>query len=862
MRNINIDGEWTFRYALPSFYPDEKIKDEVVNLPHDYMIHSDVKKDAPAGPAMGYYTAGVASYSKNIDIPLEWEGERVFLAFDGVMQNATIEVNESKVCVHHYGYTPFQADITNYIVFGKSNKVIVTINPSMQPNSRWYTGAGIIRSVELVHTGQVHIEHDGVFVHTRKIDYSSDDKPQTAYMSIDINVCNHFSKDKLVKVEAEIKNVLDSADLRESDGFTLVQVPCGGRATAHINLRVNDPKLWSDVNPELYNVNVKITGLGDVGASIEIPNICEESVSNPKGQNGHASECEMLYDEYSTTTGIRTIFWDAANGLRINEKIIKLKGGCIHHDNGVIGAVSLYDSEYRKLTKLKKAGFNAVRIAHNPPSSVLLKVCDEIGMYVYDEAFDAWSMCKQPGDYNQFFEDHWREDIHSFVARDFNHPSVIIWSTGNEIMERGGKGRGYLLADKLASYIKELDNTRPVSNAVCSFWLNPSDDTMKNEYDKLQNICKSNDYQDVDLSWEYGTAAFVNSLDIVGYNYLDQLYNLDSKVFSERIIVGTESFPNQFDTVWNNVMERPNVIGDFTWTCVDYIGEAGIGRAAYVDEGDPLIEKGPWGLMSDTAQYPWRLANDADFDIIGNMLPQGAYRSIVWGSNETFLYSYSPENYGRHEIVSGWGWPYVSRCWNWKGYEGEKTDVVVYSNANEVELICNGKSIGRKPCGKSNKYTAVFTLCYEPGELEAISYDSDGSELSRARLVTAGSIAGIRLICGEESEDATKLTADGHNLCYVMVEIVDSNGFVVPDAEIKLNAIIDDSESDCSLAGFGSAAPKTEENYQAGSFTSYRGRALAVIRAGYKTGFATFKVSSSEYSELCAEVHLEIEDVK
>ncbi|MDE6674404.1 MAG: DUF4982 domain-containing protein, partial [Acetatifactor sp.] len=390
----------------------------------------------------------------------------------------------------------------------------------------------------------------------------------------------------------------------------------------------------------------------------------------------------------------------------------------------------------------------------------LLKACDRIGMYVFNEAFDAWGIAKQPGDYSQYFRDHWKEDLEAFIRRDRNHPSVLFWSTGNEIPERGGLNNGYQLALELAEHIRKLDQTRLVSNGLCTYWTGLDDKTVRENADPNSPAGMEHDLE------EY-SEPFVSMLDVVGYNYMDSVYKAHGKLYPERVILGTESFPMQIDQVWDKVEKFPFVIGDCTWTCFDYIGEAGIGKAAFLDPD----QQSPSPFVS---AFPWRLANDADYDINGNLLPQGVYRRIVWGSSQTGLYSYDPAVFDREEWVSAWGWPSVRTCWNWKGQEGKPVKVVAYSAAQEVELRLNGKVLDRKAAGKENRYMAVFDIVYEPGILTAVSF-SDGQEISSDTLYTTKAPAALRL-----TADRQALPADGHSVCYVEVEIVDEDGRVVP----------------------------------------------------------------------------------
>lgn len=859
MRNINIDQGWKFLPGTYNLIEDltGQSKARLVNLPHDFMLEGETSQEAPAGPAMGYYKGGIGSYTKYLDIPLEWKDEKIYLHFDGVMLNASVEINGSTAALHHYGYTPFQVDITPYVDFGESNRVTVTVNASMQPNSRWYTGAGIYRSVELVHTPRVHLAADGIFAYTKRIEYM-DGQPHEAFLAAEVTVVNDTAENHIVKVDVLLSPDNHSPDQRSGINDVIrsssLMVRAGSEAKALIPVTVKDPALWDAETPNLYKLSARLTDQG----------IFRTNLAPVPG--------EAMTDSNTVLFGIRTVTADSTYGLLVNGKPVKLKGGCIHHDNGVMGAVSLYDSEYRKLKIHKDNGYNAVRTAHNPPSAALLEACDRLGLYVFDEAFDAWGMAKQPGDYNQFFRDHWKEDIRAFILRDRCHPCVLIWSTGNEIPERGGLGDGYSLAAELAEYVRSLDSTRLVSNAMCSYWSGLDDGSLKDQLaarqkamsDGAENTQNAPDSAE-NTYWEDRSEAFLSCLDVVGYNYAEDRYEKAGRMYPERVIAGTESFPMEIDRVWELVEKLPYVIGDFTWTSFDYIGEAGIGKSVYLESDDPMVQKDSMAILwSHSSKYPWRLANDADFDINGVTMPQGNYRKIVWGSQETFLYSYNPADYGKTEVISKWGWPNVSACWNWAGQEGKPVRVVVYSSAEETELFLNGTSLGRRPAGKIRRFTASFDITYQPGVLEAVSYEN-GTEVSRCSMVTTGAPAAIRL-CQDENTpasavqnanqpenapgsaagDSVCLRADGSSLSYISVEIVDAQGRLVPDASIALSAKVTGSGS---LAGFGSANPVTSENYTTGHFTSYRGRALAVIRSGYAPGTVTLTIGSDSLEE-------------
>ncbi len=828
MRSQNIDQGWQFQHQrIYDGFPDQDKEKSIreVNLPHDYMIESNVSEEAAAGSASGFYTEGVASYTKHIEIPREWEQEEIYLHFDGVMMNATVDINGSKAILQHNGYIPFSVNITPYIYFGKTNRVTVIVNPSMQPNSRWYTGAGIFRSVELLHMPKLHIANDGIYGYTKGIEYDTQGNPAFAHLHTEIEVHNETLENKIALVEVYLTE--DGSEKVILSRKQKMQVnPCT-IDTAYLNLTLENPALWDVETPNLYRLHARVTDLGAFKTHFV-----------PRAEN--------TIDESSVLFGIKTVTADVNHGLRINGKTVKLKGGCLHHDNGMLGAVSLYNTEYRKISILKKIGFNAVRTTHNPPSAALIEACDRLGMYVFDEAFDSWGIMKQPGDYNQYFDTDWEKDLTAFMKRDRNHPSVIIWSTGNEIPERGGMNNGYTLATRLAKAAHILDPSRPISNAICSYWSGLDDELSQENVKKMMgdvsvdaSSLQNADGGKNDTSWEEYSEAFTNGLDIVGYNYMEDKYPLDHKIYPERVILGSENYPKEIGVHWPMIESTPYVIGDFTWTAFDYIGEAGIGKSLFLEPDDPLLQIGPFALMSSGSKFPWRLANDADVDINGAILPQGTYRSIIWGSDKTFLYSYTPAVIGKTELISNWGFTDITKNWNWKNSDHKPVQVAVFSNGDEVELFQNGTPIGK--CKAGERLAAdlpksfLFDLTYISGDLEAVSY-KNGKELSRDTLKTTGSVKRIRLL-----PEKNEMSANGHDVTYVRVELVDENDMVVPDSDMKLHASIDQA---ASLSAFGSSNPITAENYTTGSFTSYRGAATAIIRSGYQAGSCTLTVSA------------------
>ena len=810
MKSVAINEKWTFRGGfLDSVGMLASDLGTIVNLPHDGMIGTPVSPDAPAGVDMGYFTGGLSNYTKYVFFPKEWEKECVGLKFDGVMMNATVDVNGSQVAHWHNGYAPRFVDLTDYVTFGEENRITINVNTSMQPNSRWYTGSGLYRGAELVHGPRVHVMADGIFAYTKEV------ADGHAFLEVLVEVENAGLGNRMAEVTVSLSE--DGSGEVVATTKRVILVGAGKTETARMTMTVAAPKLWDAENPNLYQVKatVKDTGL--------------YRTHFVKGE-------EVTTDEASTLFGIRTISADPVRGLLINGKSVKLKGGCLHHDNGLLGSVTLTTVEERKVRKLKEVGFNAIRTAHNPPSAALIEACNRVGMYVFDEAFDAWAMGKRGGDYNQFFASDWEKDLTAFVKRDRTAPCVILWSTGNEIPERGGLSNGYERATMLAEKIRSLDGTRPVSNGICSFW-SGLDDAMAAGQNQAQNA--SDDYGTT--LWERCTEPFTNGLDVVGYNYMEDLYERDHEMFPERVILGSENFPKEIGFRWPMVERLPYVIGDFTWTAWDYLGEAGIGKAAYFDVDDETAPKNPWDLMPQgTSPYPWRLANDADFDITGRMLPQGAYRSIVWGSEKTYLYSMHPDTFGKRELTSMWGFPGVLSNWNYSGREGDGIELVVFSGAEEVEVLVNGESIGRKAVSKERPLpnSVRFNTVYQPGKVVAISYVG-GKEVSRGELETTGAPAKIRVVPEEK-----QAKADGEGVIFVGIEIVDQEGHIVPDAKVSLRATVTGA---CTLAGFGSANPITEEDYTDAQATTFAGRAMVILRTGYQAGNCKLTVEAEGF---------------
>jgi beta-galactosidase len=765
----NLDRQWKFHAANSSsnswwITPETSM----VDLPHDYSITLERDPNSPGGASNGFFPGGSVVYEKKVFIPEEWRDKEVMLEFEGVYMNATVRFNNQIVAQHPYGYTGFHCNLTPYLLFGRDNVIRVTVNNTSMPNTRWYSGTGIYRHVWLLVGEKVHIAPWGIFAKTPVV------TDEASTVDVAVTVENHSAAAERVVVRSTIFDA-DGKQVAEAESST--EAASGSKAEAKLELNVLHPNLWSDENPYLYTLKTELLREGAV------------------------------IDRTETMIGIRSISFDPKNGFQLNGKTLKLKGGCVHHDCGILGSAAYDRAEERKIQLLKDSGFNAVRCAHNPPSPAFLDACDRLGMLVIDEAFDCWREGKNPYDYNAHFEDWWQRDMASMILRDRNHPSIIMWSTGNEIVERDGRSEGYEYARRLADFVRSLDDTRAVTNALCGIGPDPM---VSGLAANMLEIPEGYDY------WAELSQQFVEPLDVVGYNYLLNRYEKDGERYPERIICGTETFPKEAFDYWEAVERLPYVIGDFVWTSLDYIGEAGIGHVWYNGEKNFL------------GNYPWHTAFCGDIDICGFKRPQSYYRDCVWGiSKAPYIAVYKPEHYGKTADISRWGWPDVVSSWTWPGFEEKPIVIDVYCTDSEVELLLNGKSLGRKPAGKANKYIAQFETTYEPGVLEAIGYEN-GSPVSRQVLRTAGAPAQLRL-----TPDRSSLDAVFGDLSYITVELLDAEGNLCHHAD---NLIYFTASGAGSVLAVGNGDPRSEEKYVGNQRRIYEGRAMVVVRGNGKKG--------------------------
>ena len=748
-------------------YNDSKWR--IVNLPHDWSIEDlPDQSDSVIGPfasksigatATGYTVGGIGWYRKHFTLK-NIANKKVSIYFDGVYMNSDVWINGHHLGNHPYGYTPFYYDLTPYLKQNGENILAVRVR-NQGKNSRWYSGSGIYRHVWLTITNPVHVEQWGVYITTPAISKTS------AIINVTTNLAGIDDMKGFNNLKLRTK-VLDAKNNVVTTNETIVPVSQSPDISIAQTLQVSHPQLWSPESPYLYHAATDIL------------------------------QDEKTIDHVVTNFGIRSISITADKGFLLNGKSIKLRGGCIHHDNGPLGSATIDHAEERRVELLKKFGFNAVRTSHNPPSQQFLDACDRLGIIVLDEAFDMWERGKNPQDYHLYFDTSWKKDIDAMVLRDRNHPSVVFWSIGNEINERADSS-GLVIEKNLRDEVKSLDSTRPVTEAICFFWDHPK------------------------YKWDTTAAAFA-LLDVGGYNYQWREYEKDHEKYPERIMMGTESFPREAFENWQQVEQHPYVIGDFVWTAMDYLGETGIGHAT-TD-----------GKEGFTMTFPWFNSWCGDIDLIGGKKPQSYYRDVVWNRSKLEMLVHAPIPDGAKESVSYWGWPNELPSYTFPGAEGKSLQVHVYTRYDSVRLVLNGKAIGEQSASPHTKLTATFNINYKPGELKAIGI-KNGKAVDSVVLKTAGKPAGIRLVA-----DRKNIQGNPNDLAYITAEVVDANGNVVPDAELLLHFNI---KGNGEIIATGNANPTDMESMRQPKHKTFQGKCLIIIRPNGRIGNVTLKASGN-----------------
>lgn len=727
-----------------------------VTLPHDAMIREPRAAGNPSASAGAYFPGGVYTYEKAFTAPAEWAGKRVLLQFEGVYKSSIVKLNGELVGGAAYGYIPFFADMSAKLNCGAVNTITVIADNADQPNSRWYTGSGIYRPVWLW-VG----EKDGIAPGEVKITTLS------------------YAPAK-IRVDAPQDSVIEILD-----GDTVVASGSG-------ELAVPDAKLWSDETPYLYTC--RVTHGGDT--------------------------VEELF-------GIRKIEW-SPKGLFINGKQTLLRGGCIHHDNGILGAACHDESEWRRVRMMKAAGYNAIRSAHNPISRAMLEACDTLGMYVMDETWDMWYSRKSKFDYAIDFMENYRSDLDALVHRDYNHPSVIFYSIGNEVSEPATE-KGVSLAADMIAHIKSIDTTRPVTGGFNLMIItgaakgkgvyDDKDGGRKNDSEAKMQGMNSTMFNMITAMVGTGMNNAANSsvtdkivtplldkLDICGYNYASGRYRKEGKRHPNWLIFGAETFPQDIAKNWAMVKQLPYLIGDFMWTAWDYLGETSLGTWAYTSDAKGF-----------TKPYPWLLADTGAMDILGNPNGELLWAQAAWDILEAPAIAVQPVNHpGIVPAKGSWRGTNAIPFWSWKGCEGNRVTVEVYFDCAKLELILNGKSLGKK---KVRGCRAVFKTTYAPGKLEAAAYNAAGKEIARSTLETA--------VQADVHLHPEKSAVRPGEILYIPVTIGDGRN-VECNADKTLTVTVEGG----TLLAFGSANPRTEELFHTGTYRTYYGHALAIVRAG------------------------------
>ena len=773
MKKELFDFGWTF------WKEGHETSKQVVDLPYDAMRYEDRIPNLKSGHATGFFPGGTYYYEKTFEADADMVSGTTFLEFEGVYQKSTVTLNGEVVGGRIYGYSDFMIDLTGKLKEG-SNTLCVKADNSQYGNARWYTGSGIYKDVWLYTAGPSYIKPCGIKVLTKSID--------PAVLSVSVDAVLEEGMELVTEVIAK--------------GGAVVATGTG----AELELTIPDAKLWSAEDPNLYGVHVSLM----------------------KG--------DTLVDRAGERVGIRSLAWDAKNGFQVNGTTVKLKGGCVHEDNGPLGANSFKAAEVRRIRKMKECGYNAVRYAHQPAGKAFLDACDEVGMYVMDETFDTWVNTKNDYDYANYFETEWEKDLTDMVRMAYNHPSVILYSIGNEVYLKDLE-KATPLSDALIAKTRELDASRPVVNCMNPLMtlmgggnVEPEKKDEKGDPAPVEDadaargsllvnmlitaapkllrlLCKEKKIRTLD--------PVLEPLDIVGFNYGDHLYEAHHKDYPERIMVGSETLPAKLAINWPKIETSPYLIGDFMWTAWDYLGEAGVGLPVYD------------GKKAFSRPYPCISAGCCSIDMTGFIESQGHFTSIVWGKEDPYIAVHPVDHYGEPLEMGRWRKTDAVHSWSWKGQEGKPCAIDVFSNGDVVELIQDGVSLGKKPV---EEFCASFETTYRPGRLEAVSYRF-GRVYGRDVLATASEERALTM-----KPETTELNADGMDLCYIPVILGDRNGTPVMLEDKRVTVTVD---GPAELIAVGSGAIETEEVFFGNSYSTFHGRMLAVLRAGRETGTVT-----------------------
>ena len=765
---------------------------KAVTLPHDAMLAEPRTAISAGGTNTGWYEGYDYEYQRTLTVPENELADTHILEFEGVYHNAEVWLNGQKAAFRPYGYTNFYVDCAPYLHAGENELRVIARNAD-QPNSRWYSGAGIYRPVQLWKARGAHITLNGVKIRTLSL--------QPAI------------------VEVRVKTTAPGTVRLTVDDLPAMQQESDGEAV--FTLTLDNARLWTPETPNLYTCRVSFAD-----------------------------------DEVIETFGVRKVEW-GTDGFLLNGKRYIIQGACIHHDNGLLGAVCDPDAVARKVRLLKENGYNAIRSAHNPCSKALLTECDRQGMLVMDEYIDHWYIHKTEHDYVDYFNDWWRQDLTDMVEKDYNHPCVVLYSTGNEVSETAQK-RGIALTKEMTDFLHGLDDSRPVTCGVNIFFnfLSSigfgvySDEKAKKEAERAEKAKQRGEkaakkkavgsqfFNNLagllgDEFMKRGATlhgcdvktrdAFAN-MDIAGYNYGIYRYKHDLKKYPQRLILGSETFCNDAYKFRELAKQEPRLVGDFVWAGMDYLGEVMVGSWEYADYAE-TFDGGPG----------WVSAGSGRIDLTGKPLGEALYTRVALEADNGPYIAVCPVNHtGDRHSPSAWKMTNAMPSWSWTGCEERKANVEVYARAARVELVLNGHTVGSKTL--KNDCLARFSIPYESGTLEAVSYDAADHEIGRCKLQSAGGTTRLTL-------DAEEPTVKPGHLCYVRLRYTDENGITKPLARGNIQVQVRGG----TLVGLGSACPFNKHSYLDSETDTYYGEALAIVRMGDGDAM-TIAASDGEYS--------------
>lgn len=739
-----------------------------VDLPHDWSIEDvpggqpptqigPFDKKAVGGTDTGFTLGGEGWYRKHFRVDRLPVQTRVEVLFDGVYSECDVWLNGKRLGTNLYGYAPFAFDLTPALDRAGDNVLAVRVR-NIGKNSRWYTGSGIYRSVTLdVIPEQTRLARWGVAAWTRSI--------ANGVATVDVTTA----------IEAPDATTRLVTRLHDAQGKIVAQASDRVSASLRQSLRVPSPHLWSPSSPYLYTL---------------------ETVLERDGKS-----VDRIVQQY----GVRIISMDAKRGLLINGERTIIRGGCLHHDNGLLGACAYPDADERRIRLIKARGYNAIRSSHNPSARGFREACDRLGMLLFEEIFDMWHAPKQADDFARHFRSHWEKPVTAMVMSARNSPSVIMWGIGNEISERS-TSEGVKWSWTLSNAVRRLDSTRPVTaalNGVLGPLIKPSDKTaLPGHAGETDNA----------------STAF---LDIAGYNYRLAEIERDHGEFPNRVIYGSETYPKEAQDYAVLAEKAPYMLGEFVWTAMDYLGEAGLGATANVSAGGAAFFFPGW---------PWVVSWCGDLDLIGNQKASSFYRDVVWGVSKLEMAVQRPVPDGKVPYISAWGWYDELQSWTWPEAEGKPFTVRVYTTGDRVELLLNGKKVAEKEIGAVDKLKVELTIPYSPGRLEAVAYTGE-REIARRGLETVGQPASLRL-----RRELRSVGSARHNLAFVAIDIVDEHGRRLPEDGRKVEIAI---SGPAELAAFGSANALATGSFKSNEAQVYRGAALAILRATGRKGRVT-----------------------